>query len=140
MLILSLLRALFRSQSTLAIENVVLRQQVAVLKRTVKRARLRKGDRLFWVVLHWLWSGWRDSLHLVRPATVLAWHRQSWRLVWRWRSRGKPGRPPIPIEVRELIRRMSRENRFWGAPRIQDELEHLGHHVAKSTVEKYMAR
>ena len=140
MIILALLRALLRSQSALAIENVPLRQQVVVLKRTVKRPRLRKRDRLFWVLLPQIWSGWSGCLLVVRPATVVAWHRQGWRLVWRWKSRGKPGRPPVALEVRELIRRLSRENRFWGAPRIQAELEHLGHQVAKSTVERYMAK
>jgi len=79
-------------------------------------------------------------LHFVQPATVVEWHRKGWRLVWTLRSRKKSGRPPIPIEVRELIRRMSRENRLWGSPLIQMELARLGFHVAKSTVEKYMVK
>ena len=81
MLVLTLLRAMFRTRSALALENVALRQQVATLKRTVKRPRPRKRDRLFWVLLCRLWSGWQDCLHVVRPYTVVAWHRQGWRLV-----------------------------------------------------------
>lgn len=140
MLILTLFRSLLLSRTALALENIALRQQVAVLKRSVARPRLCKFDRLFWVLLRRLWSGWRDVLHVVQPATVVAWHRAGWRLVWRWKSRGKPGRPQIPVEVRELIRRLSRENRLWGSKRIQDELVKLGIRVAKSTIEKYMTR
>ena len=119
---------------------MALRQQVAVLKRSVSRPRLRRTDRLFRVFLRRVWGGWRNSLGLVQPATVVAWHRQGWRLFWKLKSRGKPGRPAVLQEVRNLIRRLSRENRLWGAPRIQRELEHLGHNVAKSTVDKYMVR
>ncbi len=140
MWILILLRTLFVSHAALVLENLALRQQLAVLKRSVPRARTRRADRFFWVMLRRLWNGWRGALHIVRPATVVAWHRRSWRLLWRLRSRGAPGRPAIPLETRELIRRLSNENRLWGAPRIQRELAHLGHVVAKSTVEKYMAR
>jgi putative transposase len=140
MLILILLRAILLSRTSLALENLALRQQVAVLKRSVPHPRIRMRDRIYWVLLRRLWSGWRDSLLLVRPSTVVRWHRQGWRLLWRLRSRGEPGRPAIPYEVRELIRRLSRENRLWGAPRIQAELERLGFHVAKSTVEHYMVR
>lgn len=134
---LLLLRAVLIPKLHLALENVALRQQVAVLRRSVPRPRPRAHDRIFWVILRRIWSGWRDALGLVQPATVVRWHRAGWRLVWRLRSRKKTGRPPIPLEVRELIRR---ENRLWGAPRIRDELRLLGHHVAKSTVEKYMVR
>jgi hypothetical protein len=140
MLLLILLRAILLSRTSLALENLALRQQVAVLKRSAPRPRVRLRDRIYWVLLRRFWSGWRDSILIVRPSTVVRWHRHGWQLLWRWRSRGKPGRPTITIELRELIRRLSRENRFWGAPRIQAELERLGHHVAKSTVERYMVR
>ena len=121
----------------LALENIALRQQVAVLRRHVARPRLQARDRVFWVILRRPWSGWSEALALVQPATVLRWHRAGWQRVWRWNSRKKSGRPTVPLEVRELIRRLSR---LWGAPRIRDELRLLGHHVAKSTVEKYMVR
>jgi transposase InsO family protein len=137
---LLLLRALAIPKLQLALENIALRQQVAVLRRHVARPRLRAQDRVFWVILRRLWNGWSDALALVQPATVVRWHRAGWHLAWRWRSRKTSGRPPVPVEVRELIRRLSRENRLWGAPRIRDELRLLGHHVAKSTVEKYRVR
>ncbi len=140
MFFLDLLRVFLASRISLVLENLALRQQVAVLKRGVPRSRVRLRDRIYWVLLRHIWSGWRDCLVIVRPATVVRWHRRGWRLLWRWRSRGEPGRPPITAEARELIRRLSRENRFWGAPRIQAELERLGLDVAKSTVERYMVR
>jgi transposase InsO family protein len=140
MFILILLRTLLISRTALALENLALRHQLAVLERSVPRPRLQRRDRLLWVLLRRVWSGWQNCLIIVQPPTVVAWHRQGWRLVWRLRSRGKPGRPAISLELRELIRRLSRENRLWGAPRIQAELERLGFKLAKSTIEKYMAR
>ena len=121
-------------------ENIALRHQVAVLRRSIARPRLTRWDRLLWVFLRRLWPKWRECLQIAKPSTVVAWHRKGWRLAWTLRSRKTGGRPPIPLEVRELIRQLSRENRLWGSPRIQAELARLGFHVAKSTVEKYMVR
>jgi transposase InsO family protein len=84
--------------------------------------------------------GWKEALAIVTPATVVGWHRQGFRLYWRWKSRGRPGRPPLDLELRRLVRRMSRENPLWGAPRIRAELRLLGCDVAQSTVAKYMVR
>jgi transposase InsO family protein len=140
MTLLAFLRALLIPKTQLAVENLALRQQIAVLKRSVPRPRIRARDRVHWVLLRRLWGGWRGTVGFVQPATVVAWHREGWRILWRARSKGKPGRPPISIEVRDLIRRLSRENPLWGSPRIQDELKRLGHHAAKSTIEKYMQR
>ncbi len=135
------LRAFTLTRATVAFENLALRQQVAVLNRSAKRPKLRPRDRVFWVVLSRLWSNWRSALAIVQPETVVRWHRQGFRLYWRWKSRpGKNGRPPIEREIRDLIRRMSRENPTWGAPRIVSELALLGHDVAKATVAKYMVR
>jgi putative transposase len=134
------LRLLLLPRGRLALENLALRQQLAVLRRSVPRPRLRTWDRLFWACLSRCWAGWKDALAIVTPATVVAWHRQGFRLYWRWKSRGRPGRPRIDPEVRRLIRRMSLENPLWGAPRIRAELRLLGHDVAASTVAKYMAR
>ena len=139
-LIVALLRALFRNRASLAAENIALRQQLIVLQRSVKRPKLRNRDRIFWSWLSRLWSGWRSALLMVRPETVVGWHRLGFRLYWRWKSRKKPGRPPVDHEVRKLIRRMCLENPTWGAPRIQSELALLGHDVAESTVDKYMVR
>src|SRR6266851_6073573 len=124
----------------LVLENLALRQQLAVLKRKGPRPKFRPVDRWFWVWLSRHWSGWKSALHIVSPATVVRWHREGFQRYWRARSPGKPGRPAIPGAIRELIRRMSRENTRWGAPRIQAELRILGHDVAQSTVAKYLAR
>jgi putative transposase len=101
----------------------------------------RGGDRILWIWLSRVWTGWRSSLVIVQPATVLAWHRQGFQLYWRWRSRAtRVGRPPLDTELRDLIQRMALENPTWGRRRIQAELALLGHQVAELTVAKYMHR
>ena len=105
-----LLRLLLQSRAALAAENLALRHQVAVLQRSVKRPRVHRRDRIFWVWLSRLWRGWRSSLLVVQPETVIRWHRQGFRLYWRWKSRSRGGRPKLDAEIRALIRRMSREN------------------------------
>src|SRR5439155_21924470 len=113
-------RALLGNSAAVALENVALRHQLAVLQRSVGRPRLRCRDRLFWVGLSQLWAGWRATLLIVQPATVLAWHREGFQLYWRWKSRRRSaGRPPLDLELRTLIRRMARENPTWGRRRIQ---------------------
>lgn len=139
-MIWALVRAFFVSRASLAAENIALRQQLLVLQRSVKRPKLRNRDRIFWSWLSMLWLGWRSALLIVQPQTIIKWHRLGFRLFWRWKSRKKAGRPEVDREVRELIQRMCRENRTWGAPRIQSELALLGHEVAESTVGKYMIR
>jgi putative transposase len=136
----TLIRALLLPRTAILAENLALRHQLGVLQRSVKRPRLRQRDRILWVWLSRLWSGWRESLAIVKPETVIRWHREGFKLYWRWKSRGKSGRPKIDAEIRHLIRRMSRENTTWGAPRIQSELALLGHTVDDSTVAKYMCR
>jgi len=104
-------------------------------------AKIHDSDRVFWILVRRLLSRWRDTLLIVKPETVINWHRKGWRYYWRRKSqRGRPGRPKIDPEVIELIRRMSRDNATWGAPRIQSELALLGHEIAESTVAKYMVR
>jgi putative transposase len=135
------LRAMFIPEVHLVVENLALRQQLAVLGQSVKRPKLRPRDRVFWVWFSRLWPNWRSALILVRPETVIRWHHQGFKLYWRWKSSaGKPGRPRIKREIRDLIRRMSCENPTWGAPRILSELLLLGHDVAEATVAKYMVR
>lgn len=138
--IAALLVVFIKSRASLAAENLALRQQLAVFKRSVKRPQLRRRDRIFWAWLSRLWPGWNTVLVIVNPETVIRWHRQGFRLYWRWKSRKKNGRPSVELEIRKLIRRMSRENPTWGAPRIRSELRLLGHDVAKSTVAKYMTK
>ena len=125
----------------LALENLGLRQQLAVYQQSIKRPRLRPRDRVFWVWLSRLSYDWRSILVIVKPETVVRWHLRGFKLYWRWKSQTRsPGRPKIDAEVRELIRRMSCENPTWGAPRIQSELTLLGYVVAERTVAKFMVR
>src|SRR5215470_982649 len=134
------LRSCVCTHPELALENLALRQQLAVWKARQPRPRLREMDRIFWVLLSRLWTSWRHSLRLVRPETVVGWHRQGFRLYWAWKSRRRRGRPRIRTELRDLIRRMSRANPLWGAPRIHGELLKLGLTVSQATVSKYMVR
>src|SRR6058998_1972331 len=104
------------------------------------RPRLTEMDRIFWVFLSRLWTSWRHSLQVVRPETVVGWHRRGFRLYWAWKSRRRCGRPAIGRDLRDLIRQMSRANPQWGAPRIHGELLKLGLTVSQATVSKYMVR
>jgi transposase InsO family protein len=131
--------AFFRTRRELAIENLVLRHQLGILKRSVKRPRLTNADRGLWVLLSRRWSDWKEALIVVKPATVIKWHRAGFRRCWTWRSRPKGGRPAIDPEIRKLIKQMANAN-LWGAPRIHGELLKLGIHVSEATVSKYMPR
>jgi transposase InsO family protein len=133
-------RALLLSRAGLAAENLVLRQQLAVWQRSKPKPKLCCQDRWLWVLLSRLWQSWRSVPVLVQPQTVVRWHRTAFRCYWWWRSRQKTGRPQVPVEVRQLVRQMSRDNPLWGAPRIRSELALLGHAVAESTVAKYLVQ
>ena len=122
------------------LEILALRQQVAVLKRKRPRPPLSWSDRLFWIVLRRFWSGWKDVLAIVKPDTVVAWHRAGFRWYWRWRSRRLRGRPRITTEIRDQIRRLAEENAGWGAPKIHGELLKLGVLVSERTVARYLRR
>jgi putative transposase len=138
---LSMLGVLFRSQLSIRAENIALRHQLAVYQRTVKRPIIRAEDRILWSWLSRCWARWRDVLVFVQPATVIAWQRKRFRNHWARISKGgKPGRPQISEEIRELIRAISSANPLWGTPRIVGELGKLGIEVAKSTVDKYRGR
>src|SRR5271169_7221067 len=134
--------SIVRSRTNLQLENLALRHQINVLRRsTKKRPKLSSGDRLFWVFLSHIWRAWRSTLVMVRPETVLAWHRKGFRQFWTWKVRhGQPGRPVVPPEVRDLIRKMCRQNPTWGAPRIHGELLTLGFDIGETSVTKYMVR
>lgn len=136
-----LLLAAFKSKTCLAVENLCLRQQLAVAMRKQKRPRLRDGDRQFWILLSRWFPYWREWLVILRPDTVLAWHRQGWLAYWRWKSRKRQaGRRRISLELRQLIRRMAQDNPLWGQVRIMAELLKLGYTVSPRTVRKYMRR
>jgi putative transposase len=135
------LLSIFKPRQQLILENLALRQQLAVLNRSSKRPQLTSSDRMFWVLLSKFWNHWAEALHIVQPETVLRWHRQGFRLYWRWKSRGqKHGRPFIDPAIKELIRNMSQANPLWGAPRIHGELLKLDIHISQATVSKYMVR
>ena len=138
--LLAAARSSLRSQRELALENLALRQQLAVLKRETKRPKLTDADRAFWVALFRLWPNWHNALILVKPETVIGWHRKGFRLYWTWKSRHRGGRPRIDAEIRALIRRMARDNPTWGAPRIHGELLMLGFEVSEATVSRYVPR
>src|SRR5208283_2843965 len=127
LLALNLLAALFKSKSRLEAENAALRQQLVVLRRKVHGSvRLTRGDRLFLVQLYRWFPLILKVITIVRPETLVRWHRAGFRCYWGWKSRSTGGRPPIGAELRALIRRMRRENPLWGAPRIHGELLKLG--------------
>jgi len=131
----------FKSRTALQVENLALRHQLAVLRRSVKRPKLTSADRLWWAWLCEVWSDWRSSLLIVKPETVIGWHRKGFRLFWTGKvRRGQTGRPPVSKETRQLIRKMSRENPLWGAPRIHGELLKLGIDIGETSVGKYLPR
>ena len=137
----SLIASSFRTRAVLQAEILALRHQLAVLQASAPRQlRLKRSDRVLWVLLSRFWSGWRPCLQIVQPATVIAWHRRAFAWYWTRKSRRQPGRPEVTAEIRDLIRRMSQANPFWGAPRIHGELRKLGVAVAQSTVAKYLRR
>jgi homeodomain-containing protein len=134
-------RSRFTTRARLEAENLVLRRQLMVLRRkSPTRVRLWNIDRLLMVWLYRLYPSLLDAIIIVQPETVIRWHRRGFRAYWHWKSRHVGGRPRLDSEIRALIRRMSRENPLWGAPRIHGELLMLGIEVAESTIGRYMVR
>jgi len=131
----------FRGRQELAMENIALRQQLAVLERTAKRPRFTDGDRLFWIVYSKVVASWQQVLLIARPRTILDWQKKRFKEFWRRKAHCRgPGRPRTNGDVQELIRTMSRANPTWGTPRIIGELAKLGITVCKTTVDKYRVR
>jgi hypothetical protein len=132
---------LLRSRAALEAEILTLRQQIIVLRRTAsKRQTFSAIDRWMFVCLYRLLPGVRDALAIVKPETVVKWHRAGFRLYWRWKSKPRGGRPTVPLEIRKLIREMSIANPLWGAPRIHGELLKIGIEIGQTSVAKYMVR
>src|SRR3989441_4607564 len=139
--LLRLLPFLCGGHRQLALENLALRHQLAVYKRTVTRPKLRNSDRLFWVALSRVWAGWREALAIVAPDTVLRWQRRRFRRHWTALcSRPPVGRPPVNVEIRALVTRMADAKPLWGAPRIHGELQKLGIDVAERTVSRLIPK
>ena len=139
--VLAILASPFKSKVRLEAENAVLRSQLIVLRRRLRgRVRLTNNDRWFFIQLYRWFPSILQVLTIIRPETLVRWHRAGFRRYWRWKSRPLGGRPQIDTELRALIRRMSVENPLWGAPRIHSELLKLGFEVAQSSVAKYMVK
>jgi len=139
-LLFSFLKSGLKNQTELALENLALRQQLAILKRNHPRARLKKGDRLFWACLSYFWQKWRESLILVKPETVIRWHRKGFALYWTHLSKQHAGRPASGRKFRDLIRKMANANPTWGSPRIHGELLKLGIKISERTVARLMPK
>ncbi len=134
--LLAFLSIMLRSRVSLQLEIVALRHQIMVFQRSATRPRIKRGDRIIWSWIALRWSGWRDALVIVQPAIVIAWQRKRFRDHWAKLSKhGRSGRPPVPNEISDLIRKMSAANIYWGSPRIVGKLRKLGIDVAKSTVD-----
>jgi hypothetical protein len=139
--ILAVLASPFKSNTRLEAENAALRHQLIVLRRKVKgRAHLTNNDRWFFIQMYRWFPSIMEVLVIIRPETLVHWHRAGFRHYWRWKSRSPGGRPQIETDLRALIRRMNVENPLWGAPRIHGELLKLGFEVAQSSVAKYMVK
>ena len=139
--VLAILASPFKSKSRLEAENAALRHQLTVLRRNVRgRAKLTNNDRWFFVQLYRWFPSVLEVLTIIRPETLVRWHRAGFRRYWHWKSRQRGGRPQVQTELRVLIRRMSIENPLWGAPRIHGELLKLGFQVSQSSVAKYMGK
>jgi transposase InsO family protein len=141
MSLLQTMRVSMRSRAALQLEILALRHQLHVLQRSRRRrVRLTQADRLLWVCLSRIWTDWRSAIVIVRPETVIAWHRRAFRRLWTWKSRHPIGRPAVPPDIRVLIRTMSQANPLWGAPRIHGELLKLGIDVSQASVAKYLVK
>ncbi len=140
-LVYSCLQAMLKERRDLYLENLALRQQLAVLKRSQARLKIKRRNRLFWIWLSRTWSGWREALLIVKPTTVIGWHRRGFRLYWtRLSHRPVGGRPAVSLQVRALIRQMATANLLWGAPRIHGELLKLGINISERSVSRLMPR
>ena len=138
--VVRLLIVLASRHRTLVLENLALQQQLAVYRRTRPKPAIRWSDRLFWIGLRWAWPDWKSALVVVRPATVVAWHRRGFAWYWTRQSRPRGGRPQIGADVRRLVREMAVANPLWGAPRIHGELLKLGFGLSERTVSRLMPR
>ena len=139
--LVALVGSTFQTRAAMQAEIMALRHQLAVLQRGApRRLRLKQSDRVLWMLLSWLWPNWRHGLRILKPDTVVRWHRRGFARYWTWKSRRRPGRPRVALAIRDLIQQMCQANFLWGAPRIHAEILKLGIEVAPSTVGKYLRR
>jgi putative transposase len=141
LLLVSLTRSSLKNRTELALENLALRQQLAILNRKRPQPRLRMRDRLFWACLSAIWLKWRESLIVVKPETVVRWHRKGFALYWKCLSKRKgAGRPGTGKDIRDLVRKMANAIPAWGSPRVHGELQKLGIKISERTVARLMPR
>ena len=138
--LLPTLTALFRERRDLVVENLLLRHQLQIALRSRPRPPLKSKDRFFWLVVRRLYPAWKQHLVLIRPETILRWHRRGWRLYWRWRCGTHLGRPRLSLEIRELIATIASQNPLWGTERIRGELLKLGIIVSARSIRRYRRR
>jgi len=137
---LSFCLSLFKSHTQLHLEILFLRKQLEIVTRTSPKLRLRPSDRFFMSIVTDLFDSWKEALLIFKPETVIRWHRQSFRVFWKWKSRSALGRPRIPQDQIDLIKQMAADNPLWGAPRIHGEMLKLGFDISEATVQRYMPR
>ena len=137
---LKLLLSLFKSRTQLQLEIVFLRKQLEILNRTPKKIQIKTRDRFLFVFMKRIFTNWKSNLIIIKPETVISWHRKGFKLYWRWKSRHHGGRPKIPKEQIDLIKQMANENPHWGVPRIHGEILKLGFDISESTVMRYIPK
>ena len=139
-MLLRFLLLLFKSKESIQLENILLRKQIEILRRAGKRPTVTNRDRAVFVYLSKLYPRWRESFLIFKPDTLIRWHKKGFKLYWWYKSKNKGGRPHVDIELINLIKKMSKENPLWGAPRIHGELLMLGYNISQSTVSYYMPK
>jgi putative transposase len=138
--ILLFFRKSFTNKTQLILENIFLRKQLEIYQRANLKVKIKKTDRLFFSLIKESLFNWRKQLFVVKPETVIKWHKTAFRIHWRWKSKLKEGRPKVNWEVINLIKQMAKENPLWGVPRIHGELQKLGFDISESTVQRYMPK
>ncbi|MDP4176386.1 MAG: helix-turn-helix domain-containing protein [Bacteroidota bacterium] len=130
----------FKTKAQLRLENIILRKQIEILQRTNPKLQIKRRDRLVFSIMKDLLSDWKEKVFIVKPETVIKWHRTAFRSYWRRKSRHKEGRPKLDREVIDLIRQIANENPLWGVPMIHGELKKLGFNISQSTVQRYIPK
>ena len=138
--LLLLLRRSIKTRTQLILENIFLAKQLEIYQRTDPKLKIKRTDRMFFSLIMDLLSNWKERLFIVKPETVIKWHRTAFKFYWRWKSKPKGGRPSISRELISLIKQMVNDNPLRGSPRIHGELKKLGFDISESTVQRYMPK
>ena len=133
-------RKLFTTKAQLILENLFLTKQLEIYQRNDPKLKIKRTDRMFFSLMKDILSNWKERIFIVKPNTIIKWHREGFRIYWKWKSKPKGGRPKLSREVINLIKQMANDNQSWGAPRIHGELKKLGFDISESTVQRYMPK